>query len=53
MDKLNEIKELVKRADNFMHEANYQFAVSCYDSIVLLLRQALVQATSDDSIKAV
>ena len=38
------------KAENFMKEGNYEYAARCYDRITLLLKQALMQATSKESV---
>jgi hypothetical protein len=53
MDKLKEAKDLSAKAENFMKEGNETFAIHCYDKIIALLKQSLVQATSQESINAI
>lgn len=53
MEKLNEAKDLSIKADSFLSEGNFDYAAGCYDKIILLLKQALTQATSKDSIEAI
>ena len=36
-----------------MKEGNYEYAARCYDRITLLLKQALMQATSKESVQAI
>lgn len=41
MDKLAEAKELSGRADNYEKEGNYEYAMQCYDKIIMLLKATL------------
>jgi hypothetical protein len=53
MDKLKEARELSAKADLYLSEGNHDFAIGCYDKIILLLKEALTQATSKESIEAI
>ena len=50
MQSLASAKQLAAKAENFITEGNYEYAATCYDKIIHLLREALLQAQSKDSV---
>jgi hypothetical protein len=46
MQRLAEAKVLTGKAETFLSEGNYDYAIRCYDKLNILLRDALKEAKS-------
>jgi hypothetical protein len=44
-------KQLSSKAENFVSEGNYEYAIRCYDKIMGLLRELVKEATSKETIE--
>lgn len=50
MQKLTDAKMLTNKAETYLTEGNYDYAVRCYEKIIVILTEVLKEATSKETL---